>query len=180
MKRTSQRISFAVIVTIAIASPVSSAQVSAQLDTSQWKSYRNEQMGFEAKYPDNWHVRSVTVNRPGIESAMVDETPRVGKPHLAVQFWVQRRANPDGLPIEQWYASQLRKMKASPPLTLITAIGGRTTVRMEANGTLGRTFQFFTSLNKTDIFEITMIQPSSQTELDSIYQTLLSTIRFIN
>ncbi len=84
------------------------------------------------------------------------------------------------LPIEQWYAAQLRAMKASPPPILITAIGGRTTVRMEANGTLGRTFQFFTSLNKTDIFEITMIQPSSQTDLDSIYQTLLSTVRFIN
>ena len=80
-------------------------------------------MGFEAKYPDNWHVRSVTVNRPGIESAMVDETPRVGKPHLAAQFWVQRRANPDDLPIEQWYAAQLRAMKASPPPILITAIG---------------------------------------------------------
>ncbi len=170
----------ALLLAIAAPSSVPSAQVSAQLDTTGWKSYRNERMGFEAKYPDNWHVRSVTVNRPGIESAMVDETPRVGKPHLAVQFWVQRRANPDGLPIEQWYTAQLRAMKASPPPTLITAIGGRTTVRMEANGTLGRTFQFFTSLNRTDIFEITMIQPSSETELDPTYQKLLSTVRLID
>ena len=168
------------LLAIASPSPVPCAQVSAQLDTTRWKSYRNEQMGFETKYPNNWHVHSVTVSGPGIESAMVDETPRVGKSHLAVQFWVQRHANPDGLPIEQWYAAQLRRMKASPPPTVITSIAGRTAVRFEANGTLGRTFQFFTSLNKSDIFEITMIQPSSQPELDSTYQTLLSTVRFIN
>lgn len=51
---------------------------------------------------------------------------------------------------------------------------------MEAAGTLGRHFQFFTSLNKTDIFEITVTQPSSQVQLDQAYQKLLSTLKFVH
>src|SRR4029077_18239320 len=114
------------------------------------------------------------------ETVLLSETPQAGKPQLAVQFWVQRKVNPQGLSIEQWYANQLRAMKSAPPLTASTSIDGRSTVRMEVLGNLGRQFQFFTSLNKTDIFEITVKQPSSQIQLDQTYQKLISTLRFIH
>jgi uncharacterized C2H2 Zn-finger protein len=149
-----------------------------QIDISGWKVYRNETMGFETRYPGTWRVRSVQGTGP--ETVLLSETPHVGKPQLAVQFWVQRKINPSGLPIEQWYADQLRRMNAAPPPTTNTSIGGRSAVRMEAAGASGRQFQFFTSLNKTDIFEITVKQPSSQVQLDPTYQKLISTLRFIH
>jgi hypothetical protein len=153
------------------------AQSPPQIDISGWKVYRNETMGFETRYPGTWQVRSVKGTGP--ETVLLSETPQVGKAQLAVQFWVQRKMNPNGLPIEQWYADQLRRMNAAPPPTTNTSIGGRSTVRMEAVGASGRQFQFFTSLNKTDIFEITVKQPSSQIQLEQTYQKLISTLRFI-
>jgi hypothetical protein len=149
-----------------------------QIDISGWKVYRNETMGFETRYPSSWHVRSVKGTGP--ETVLLSETPQVAKPQLAVQFWVQRKVNPHGLPVEQWYADQLRGMNAAPLPTASTSVGGRFTVRTEAVGTLGRQFQFFTSLNKTDIFEITVKQPSSQKQLDQTYEKLISTLRFIH
>jgi hypothetical protein len=157
---------------------VTLAQSSPQIDIAGWKAYRNETIGFETKYPATWHVRSVEGTGP--EMVLLSGTPQVGKPQLAVQFWVQRQVNARGLTIEQWYADHLRATKAVPPPTTNTSIGGRSTVRMEAVGTLGRHFQFFTSLNKTDIFEITETQSSSQAQLDQTYQKLLSTIKFIH
>jgi hypothetical protein len=168
----------AAVLVFSVVTTVASAQSPPQIDIAGWKTYRNETMGFETRYPSTWHVRSVKGTGP--ETVLLGETPQVGKPHLAVQFWVQRQINPQGLSIEQWYAEQLRGMNAAPPPTTNTSIGGRSTVRMEVVGALGRDFVFFTSLNKTDIFEITIMQPSSQTQLDQTYQKLLSTLRFIH
>jgi len=161
--------------TLVFATTVTPAQ-SPHIDTSGWKTYRNETMGFEAKYPNAWHVRSVR----GPESVVLDETPRVGKSNLSVQFWVQRQINPRGLSIERWYADRLQGIKATPPPTTRAVIGGRPTVRREVVGTLGKHFDFFTSLNKTDIFEITIEQSSSQVELDQTYESILSTVKFMD
>jgi hypothetical protein len=160
-----------------VATSIASAQFPARLDTAGWKIYRNETMGFETSYPAAWHVRSA--KRAGSETVSLSETPQAGKPQRAIQFWVQRRTNPRGLSIQKWYADQLRGMKAASPPTTNTSIGGRSAVRMESVDALGRQFQFFTSLRKTDVFEITVTQPSSQKQLDRTYETLLSTVRFI-
>ena len=168
----------AVVVMFSIATTVALAQPPNEIDTTSWKVFRNLVMGFETRYPSTWHVRSAKGNEP--ETVLLNETPQAGKPHLAVQFWVQRHMNPRGLPVQQWYADQLRRMNAAPSSTANTSIGGRPAVRMETTGTLGRTFQFFTSLNKTDIFEITLRQPASQTQLNPTDQKLLSTVKFID
>ena len=149
-----------------------------QIDTSDWKTYRNETMGFEVKYPNTWHVRQITGIGP--ESVSLDETPQVGKPNVSVQFWVQRQINQKGLSIGEWYTDQAAKIQSAPPSTTNTVIGGRPAIRTETVGTLGRNYAFFTSLNKTDIFEITITQASSQQQLDQRYGNILSTIRFIN
>jgi hypothetical protein len=168
----------AAVVMFSVATVIALAQAPDQGDTASWKAFRSRVMGFETRYPGTWHVRSVKGN--GTETVLIDETPQSGKPHLAVRFSVQRNINPRGLPLQQWYAEQLHRMNAAPLPTTSTSIGGRPTLRIEATGTLGRTFQFFTSLSETDIFEITMTQPASQQQLDPTYQTLLSTVKFID
>lgn len=177
-RQLSVRTLSAVVAMFGLAATVALAQSPNETDTTGWKDFRNQEMGFETRYPGTWHVRSVKGTGP--ESVLLDETPRAGKPHLAVQFWVQRHINPRGLPVQRWYEDQLRKMSAAPPPTVIVSIGGRPTLRAETTGSLGRTFQFFTSLNKTDIFEITIGQPASKTRLDPTYEKLLSTVKFIH
>ncbi len=37
--------------------------LNANIDTSDWKTYRNEELGFEVKYPEEWyHIYDTTVN----------------------------------------------------------------------------------------------------------------------
>ena len=164
---------FAVYTTIASAQPTAS-----RIDTSDWKTYRNETMGFEVQYPNSWHVSKGT--GIGTESVRLGETPQADKPNLSVEFWVQRKINPKGLSIGEWYADQLQGFKAATPTTTETVIGGRPTIHREVVGTLGKHHDFFTSLNETDVFEITITQPSSQAQLDQTYEYILSTVRFIN
>ena len=157
---------------------IASARPSSQIDTSDWKTYRNEAMGFAVKYPNTWRVRRATGT---MESVSLGRTPQVGQPNSAVQFIVQRMINPKGLAIRQWRDEQMQGKTAPPSHQFIdTTIGGRPAIRSEYVGTLGRSLTFFISLGKTDIFTIAIIQPSSQTELDQIYEAVLSTVKFIN
>jgi hypothetical protein len=57
------------------------AQSLSDIDTTGWNNYRNEKMGFEAKYPKDWHVRLVTGTGP--ESVLINETPEAGKENLS-------------------------------------------------------------------------------------------------
>jgi len=154
---------------------VASAQPLPHDDRVGWKAYRNDAMGFELKHPGDWQVTPVV----GPETVVLGKPARVGEPRLAVQFWVQRKINPQRLPIEQWYADQLRRMKAARPPTVTTSLGGRAAMRMETVGTSERTFSFFTPLNTTDIFQVIIVQASSETQLHPTYQKILATIRFI-
>lgn len=168
---------FTAILMLAAIAMVAAAQPSVQIDTSNWETYRNEAMGFEVKYPNSWHVRQA---RGTIESVTVNETPQVGKANRAVQFIVQRMINPKGLSIRQWWNEQMRGK--TPPAShqfIDTTIGGRPAIRREYVGSLGRSFDFFSSLGKSDILTIAISQPSSQKELDQTYEAVLATVKFI-
>ena len=146
-------------------------------DTSGWKSYRSESMGFAMRYPAEWRVGE----NKGPESVSLMGPRRPGLQPRLVQFWVQRRVNPTGLPIDRWYSEQAKRMKTtSLPSTRPEAIGGRPAVRQEAVGSLGRHFAFFVSLNRTDVFEITISQDDPGAPLDAGYEAILRTVRFTN
>lgn len=52
------------------AAPVHMAQTSV-VDTSNWKTYRNDQYGFEIKYPDYFHETKVYVSTIGNQATLV-------------------------------------------------------------------------------------------------------------
>lgn len=147
-------------------------------DTAGWKIYRDDTMGFEVRYPEGWHVRAG--KGTGFVTVMLDEASAVGEPHSGVQFSVQWRANPQGLPIRQWFTKQMDLMQRRRSSAADASIGGRPAVRLEEVGRLGIHFSYFVAVNRTDIFEITLIQPASRTRLDPTYRTLLSTVRFLH
>lgn len=154
-----------------------SAQISSEVDTKNWKTYRNETMGFEVMHPGAWHVRTSSGTMEGIS---IDTPRQTGKPIVSVQFAIQRKINPEGLSISEWYAGQLKQAKSPPPIRTGTIIGGRPAIRHEYVSTFGRHITFFVSLSKTDIFQALVIQPVSQAQLDQTHEKILSTIKFLN
>jgi hypothetical protein len=162
------------------ATTVASAQSPPRIDVSGWKAYRNESMGFEARHPSHWGVSSLRGTPP--ENVLLGEPLQAQKERLFLQFWVQRQMNPQGLPIEQWYGNQMKRMPpeaAKGITTTNTVIGGRPAVYRTRVGTLGRSSDYFIALNKTDIFQISLLRPESETPLDPTLATLLSTVKFI-
>jgi hypothetical protein len=160
-----------------LAATPASAQSHVAADIAAWRTYTGTAMGFEARFPQGWHVRSASGTGP--ETVLLEETVAPGQPGKSVQFWVQRNANPTRLPIDAWYAHQALAMKSSPPPMTSTFIGGRTAVRMELPRAGATHFSYFVALNATDIFQVTLRQASSQPELDPTYATIFSTLRFL-
>ena len=165
-----------------VTATVGFAQPSAQIDTSDWASYRNEQFGFEVKYPKSLHERGITgtVNDVPVERVAFNTTPVVGKSQEGIQFAIQRGINPSGLSFDRWSADQLRKFNKAPPQSKNMVIGGRPAIMLNYTSTFGVKYDIHISLNKTDILSITIMRPSSETQLDQTYKTILSTIKFLN
>jgi hypothetical protein len=166
-----------VISILLIGSATPAARGQSGIDTSQWRLLRNDKLGFEVKYPDNW--RAQTPTGTSSESVLISEPQQTGKTHLSLQFWVQRKINPKGLGIEVWYADQLEAI-ASLPVSTHTTLGSRPAIQREIVGSLGNHFDWFASLNATDVFEVTITQPVGQKRLNPIYDAILSTLKFIN
>jgi hypothetical protein len=168
------------VVMVSVATTVVSAQSPPQIDVSGWKTYRNDSMGFEAKHPSDWHVSVPTGSGP--ENVLM-RAPRQGEQSpLTIQFWVQRQMNPQGVAIEQWYGDQMKRMPAESTkgiTTTNTVIGGRPAVHRTRVGTLGRSADFFVALNRTDLFQISILRPAAETQLDPTLEKLLSTVKFL-
>lgn len=160
-----------------IAVPATRAQSALGIDTSQWATFRSDKLGFEVKYPNNWRAQIPTGTVS--ESVLIREPQQGGGPPLSLQFWVQRKINAKGLAIEVWYADQMEAI-ASLPLSTHTTLGARPSIRREVVGSLGNHFDWFTSLNATDVFEVTITQPVEQKRLNPIYEAILSTLKFMN
>ena len=165
----------AVVVLLGAATTRAGAQPS--VDTSGWKTYRNQAMGFEVRHPAAWHASEAKGTGP--ESALVGGSTEGGK-RRTLQFWVQRQINPEGLPIERWFANQLQRVKGGPQATTPTTLGGRPAIRWERTSTIGRDFVFFTTLNRHDIFQVTLIQGDNELQLDPTCAAVLSTLRLLD
>lgn len=175
------RIAFLMGAVWAACTGVAGAQASSSPADSGWAVYRNAAMGFTVRYPSDWLVFRITsADTTKQQSVGLRARRRTGTPGRQMTFWVMRGANPHGLPVEQWYAAQVRAMyPEAPPRTTRTSVGGRVAMRMNHEGTLGRDFLFYVALNRTDVFTITVSQPLSRVSLDDVYRRIVASIRFV-
>src|SRR3954471_21140224 len=98
-------------------------------DTSSWNTYRNENNGFELKYPHNWHVQASSGSGP--EIIILTEPASAGAPHVSLTLAVQKNQNPGKLSIAEWFAEQLKKIKSSPAASGRAMVGSQPAVFME-------------------------------------------------
>jgi hypothetical protein len=84
-----------------------------------------------------------------------------------------------GLSIERWYADQLRRKVSEPPPTTSAVIGGRPTIRRDMSRSDGQQYDFYTGINASDVFQVSIKQPAGAPGVDGTHEAVLSTITFI-
>jgi hypothetical protein len=144
------------------------------VDTSAWKTYRNEKHGFEVRYPETWGVNAGSGTGPDIIT--IAKPLRNGEPNASLTLAVQKNQNPKKFSIEQWFADQMKLMNAHPESSGNFAIGGQPAVFMENTNSFGKQRDTFTLLNQTDVLSLSY---KRQTEFDATYSAIVASFRLL-
>jgi hypothetical protein len=161
------------VVTLLAAS--GAAAKSPAIDTSGWKTLRDDELGFEVKHPAQWYVNR---SSGSLVSVFMGEPSQVGKPTRRITFLVQRNINPSGFPIDQWYADQIKRLKISaPPPVKSTTLAGRPAMRQEITRGSSTHYDLYTVVRRGDVFQVSIVQPAEP--LDPTFEAVISTLRLL-
>jgi hypothetical protein len=144
------------------------------VDTSAWKTYRNDKHGFEVKYPETWGVNGGSGTGPDIIAIV--KPIRSGEPNESLTLAIQKNQNPKKLSIEEWFAEQMKLMHASPKSSGRLTIGGQVAIFMENTSSFGMQRDTFTLLHQTDVLSLSY---KRQAEFDATFSAIVSSFRVL-
>lgn len=143
-----------------------------------WKAYRNAAMGFEVRYPPSWAVCNEM--KGTMESVSLCKPLQAGEQATSIQFSIQRKINPRGLSISSWKDEMMKMQHIAAFPTEAVVVGGRPALLAEHTTGMGHHFTFFVPLNRTDIFQIFVVQPGAARELEHTSTSIISALQFMN
>ena len=144
------------------------------LDTSQWKIYRSKKYGFEVKYPETWIVNPGSGT--GVDFIAIAKPYDGGEPHIAVTLAIEPNENPKKLSVKEWFAAQLRRLKATPESQGSVTIGGQPGMFMENTNNFGTQHDTFTLLHETDVLSFSYTRPGP---FDPTCAAIVSSFRIV-
>jgi hypothetical protein len=150
------------------------AQTPAPVDTSGWTTLREPALGFELRHPPDWRVGRATGT---LESVLLSE-PSTTAVRVTLQLHVQRGINPKGLPIEEWYADQMKRLRVgSPPPTSRVTLGGRPAIRRAIARPDGTRLDYYVAFGSTDVFQASVTPPPAGAA--PTHEAILATLTFL-
>ncbi|PYU19597.1 MAG: hypothetical protein DMG30_23730 [Acidobacteria bacterium] len=144
------------------------------IDTSRWKIYRSKKYEFEVKYPEAWIVNPGSGT--GVDFIAIAKPYEAGEPHIAVTLAIQPNENPKKLSVKEWFAAQLRRLKATPESQGSVTIGGQPGMFMENTNNFGTQHDTFTLLHETDVLSFSYTRPGP---FDPTCAAIVSSFRIV-
>jgi len=95
---------------------VKTSEEIVQNETANWQTYRNDEFGFELKYPQGWVVRDRELYDP-----LCDSSYRAG---IECSVWFVLEQNPSSLSALEWMAAERFYLAYFPRNQETTVVGG--------------------------------------------------------
>jgi len=142
--------------------------------SSFWRIYHNDKYGFEVKYPDGWRINAGSGS--GAEIIAISQPLGAGEPRGSMTLAIQPNENPRKLSIKEWFAGQLRALKATPESQGAVTIGGQPAMFMENTNSFGTQHSTFTLLHETDVLSFGYTR---QAQLEPTYAAIIASFHVV-
>lgn len=161
-------------------------QRAGAVDTSAWKTYRNQHYGFEVRYPAEWSAggegsgSTWSTGQPEQKARVwmieVRKPHKDSEPDAKVTLGVQENANPGKLSIDEYADQQFKAMKmTAPPSSRHVMLGNTAAFAMDVKSSSGQSVHTtYAVLHRTDVMSLIY---KHQEQFDPVLAAIVSSFR---